>query len=178
MSHSNTEFLIDYWQERILGGQAPRRSAIDPMHFPALLPQVFILGRAGPGRYPFRLAGGLLRDLHGRDLRGIEFASLWSPLDQPAVQTLLERARRGVEPLGLRTQAHAGEHSASLLVTLLPLSDDAGVVSRFLGLYEALSPLARLRGRPVEELELRRRETAPAAEPFIRLAAVGGRRVG
>ena len=62
MSHSNTELLIDYWQSRVFDGNAPTRASINPADFPTLLPQLFILGRRGPGDFGVRLAGGMLRE--------------------------------------------------------------------------------------------------------------------
>ena len=61
MAHSSTELLIDYWRQRILSGRAPARASINPMDFPTLLPQVFMLGRKAPGDYGFRLVGGFVR---------------------------------------------------------------------------------------------------------------------
>ena len=100
MAHSSTELLIDYWQARFSGGQAPTRASINPVDFPTLLPQVFILGRHAPGEYSFRLVGGLVGDLHGRDLRGVGFASLWAQSARLTLQTEMERIRRRPAPIG------------------------------------------------------------------------------
>ncbi len=179
MSHSNTELLIDYWQNRFSGGSAPARSTINPADFPTLLPQVFILGRGGPGHYAFRLSGGLLRDLHGRDLRGVDFAQLWVEDARIALQTTLERARRQAEPVRLRAMAVAGDNTADFEITLMPLSNDDGVIDRMLGLYQPLTPLARLRGLIIDGLLLTSTDADQLqARPHIRLAAVGGQRVG
>ncbi len=179
MSHSNTEFLIDYWQNRSFAGKPAARSAIDPADFPTLLPQIFILGRKAAGLYGFRLSGGLLRDLHGRDLRGADFSELWSADARLSVQGALERARRDVEPLRLKARAIAGNHSADLEITLMPLSNEAGVTDRMLGLYQPVTPLARLRGLSIEKLLLLDADAEPRPERgYIRLAVVGGQRVG
>ena len=55
MFHLNTEQLIDYWRERRGAAPVARRSAIDPTHVLNLMPQLFMLGREGPGQYQFRL---------------------------------------------------------------------------------------------------------------------------
>ena len=153
MSHSNTEFLIDYWQNRSFGPKPAMRAAIDPADFPTLLPQVFILGRHTPGLYAFRLCGGLLRDLHGKDLRGVDFSTLWAQDARLSVLSGLERARRQAEPLQLKARAVSGGQSADLEITLMPLSNEAGAVDRVLGLYQPVTPLARLRGLPAERVE-------------------------
>jgi hypothetical protein len=179
MSHSNTEFLIDYWQKRSFGPNPAARSTIDPADFPTLLPQVFILGRHSAGLYGFRLSGGLLRDLHGRDLRGADFTALWTDEARIALRPALEDARLHAEPLRLKARAVAEGYSADLEITLMPLSNDAGAIDRMLGLYQPVTPLARLRGRVVEKLVLLTADAEPKAERgFVRLAAVGGQRVG
>lgn len=179
MSHSSTELLIDYWQNRISGGRAPTRASINPADFPAILPQIFILGRSGPGEYVFRLAGGLLRDLHQYDLRGVNFSRLWIQDERLRIQTELERGRRGLSPVSLKVNATAGPNSTTLRITLLPLTDDAGVVTRYLGIYEPETPLARLKGLPIDDLQvLEVDKPLETPRPHIRLAAVEGRRVG
>lgn len=178
MSHSSTELLIDYWQNRISNGRAPARSTINPMDFPTLLPQVFMLGRLGPGDYAFRLAGGLLRDLHGHDLRQTSFARLWTENARLPVQTALERARRDVEPVHFQATALAGEHRMALEILALPIANEKGVVDRMLGLYQPKSPVARLRGAPIDVLMLDDVFADDSGRPKIRLAAVGGQRVG
>ena len=70
MFHPSTERLINYWSARKTGGAIPSRASINPGEFFELTPQVFILGRDGPGSYPFRLVGGFVAELHRRDLRG------------------------------------------------------------------------------------------------------------
>ena len=179
MSHSNTEFLIDYWQSRTFGSRLATRASIDPTDFPTLLPQVFILGRSAPSRYGFRLCGGLVRDLHGRDLRGADFLNLWAESARLPLQTALESARHEGQPLRLLVRAEAAGQYANLEITLMPLSNEAGGIDRVLGLYQPVTPLGRLRGQAVEKLTLLATEDEDRpARGHIRLAAVGGLRVG
>src|SRR3569833_289094 len=99
MFHSNTEQLIDYWRAHRGIDEVPARTAIDPVDFADLLPQVFMLGRLGPGRYRLRLAGGFLTDLHGRALRDLDFLRLWEPAARTPLQLALEAVRRHPEPV-------------------------------------------------------------------------------
>jgi hypothetical protein len=180
MRHSNTELLIDYWRARKVRGQSPLRSSIDPAEIADILPQIFILGRTSPGHYVFRLAGGLLRDLHARDLRRLDFNDLWSPADRSSLGQALEASRRTAEPLLITASARTEEGlAARLQLTLAPLR--AGVLppDRMLGLYQPLSPLAQLRDQPVRDLRLISFDAdgdAPAL-PRLRLAALDGRRI-
>lgn len=179
MAYSTTETLIDYWQARFLGAGAPTRASIDPMDFPTLLPQVFILGRRAPGQYGFRLVGGLVAELHGRDLRGADFSGLWAQNARLPLQTELERTRRRPAPTRVSARAEAGVYSLDVDIALMPLANAAGEVDRFLGIYQPKQTVARLRGMPAERLQLVSFDGEAAGDqPRLRLAAVGGQRVG
>ncbi len=186
MSHSNTQRLTDYWRRRRAEGLAPLRSSVDPCDFADLLPQVFILGRHAVGRYAFRLGGGLLEDLHGCDLRRADFLSLWANVDRPNLQAAMENAlRRGqaivVESKGLTAEGF----SARLEILLAPMISNTGQVDRLLGLYQPVSPLQRLCGRPIAHLMVDQVLTLAQgpgssqahAFPRLRLAAVDGRQI-
>jgi hypothetical protein len=180
MSNSSTEILIDYWQARRLGDAAPSRASIDPMDFPRLLPQVFMLGRRAPGDYVFRLVGGFVGDLHGRDLRGREFINLWAQNARLPLKTALEFARRQVDPIRITADVQAGVHTLPMDIVLLPLANVDGVVDRFLGLYQPNAPVARLRGLPADRLAivtLGEQRADDAEQPRIRLVSVAGERV-
>ena len=181
MAHSSTELLIDYWQARLSDGRAPARASINPVDFPTLLPQVFILGRHAPGDYRFRLVGGLVGDLHGRDLRGVGFSSLWAQRARLPLQTGLERLRRQPAALRLAVCMEAGGQTLDLEIALMPLANAQGEVDRFLGIYQPRQPVARLRGQTADRLQLLSiaGDAGEAeAKPRIRLAAVAGHRVG
>jgi hypothetical protein len=185
MSHSSTELLIDYWQSRISGPGAPTRASIDPSDFPKLLPQVFMLGRRGPGDYVFRLAGGFVGDLHQLDLRGVAFSKLWTETARIPLQTALEGARHRVAPVRIVAEAQGGPNTLGLNMVVLPLANASGEVDRYLGLYEPMAPVSTLRGIPAYRLQLITlgamtivNESVATEEPRLRLASVGGRRVG
>lgn len=180
MTHSSTQTLIDYWQARQVGRYAPTRASIDPMEFPGLLPQVFIIGRKGPGEYLFRLAGGFISDLHGQDLRGVDVTTLWSQNARLPLKSALEFSRRQAEPVHVIADAQAGVHTLPLELTFLPLSNAEHIVDRFMGLYQPTAPVARLRGQPADRLALIMlggQSAAEAEQPRIRLATVAGERV-
>ena len=186
MSHSNTQRLTDYWRRRRTAGLAPMRSSVDPCDFADLLPQVFILGRSAPGHYAFRLVGGLLEDLHGGDLRPTDFISVWNDADRSALRASMENALRRAEPIVVESKGVTAEgFSARLEILLAPMVSRGGQADRFLGLYQPVSPLQRLCGRPIARLTVERVLTlglddGPSrahALPQLRLAAVDGRRI-
>lgn len=178
--HSNTELLIDYWRNRAAGADMPARTSINPSDFADILPQVFVLGRVRSGVYPVRLAGGFVGDLHQRDLRQHNALALWSERDRSRLQTALEETRLKPEPLIATAEILTGGPSIGMEVLFAPLSDANGEANRYLGLYQPLSMVARLEGRPALELSvrnLRRASVANTAAPRIRLATVDGRRI-
>ncbi|HEY8618355.1 PAS domain-containing protein [Phenylobacterium sp.] len=180
MFHSNTEQMIAYWTARATPGRAPSRASVQPADFRHLMPQVFVLGREGRGQYPFRLAGGFVGDLHRRDLRGVGALALWSELDRLRLQTALEEVRLRPEPLVAHAEVQTDGASLPMEVLFAPLVAHDGGPDRYLGLYQPLSMVARLMGRPALELSVRRLRRAGAANeeaPRVRLAAIGGRRV-
>ncbi len=159
---------------------APARASIDPMDFPRLLPQVFMLGRRAPGEYAFRLAGGFVGDLHGRDLRGSEFTNLWAQNARLPVKTALQFAHRQSTPVRIAADVQAGVHTLPMDIVLLPLTNAEGVVDRFLGIYQPNAPLARLRGLPADRLAivaLDEQTGEDVEQPRIRLVSVAGERV-
>jgi len=176
MLHSNTELLIDYWRERKRGGLSPLRNAIQPSDLSGLLPQVFILGRTGPGRWVFRLAGGLVADLHGRDLRQLNVLALWDEADRPRLATALEACRRTADPFVAVVEARSSRGSSTVELSFAPLVAEASPFDRIIGLYQPLESLEPLHGHPAD---LRLRHIATAAEraspPRLRLAALDGR---
>jgi hypothetical protein len=181
MSHTNTDRLIDYWRERRGDQPAPSRASIDPGDFPDLVPQVFILGRQGAGVYPFRLSGALIEDLHHRNLRQVDFLSLWAGPDRSRMQMVMEAARRRGEVLIALAQGRSAQgHQAKLEIMLAPLSAGPGQTERFFGFYQPVSPLFRLQGLGVDRLfllDINAAGLSPSPLLSVRLAAVDGRRI-
>jgi hypothetical protein len=140
------------------------------------LPQVFILGRTDPGRYVFRLGGGLVTDLHGRDLRQLNVLALWSEADRPRLAAALEACRRASEPFITVAEARSSRGAIPVEMVFAPLVAETAPFDRILGLYQPLESLEQLHGHPAE-LSLRHIATAAerASPPRLRLAAVDGR---
>lgn len=179
MFHPSTERLIDYWRSKSVNGGVPARAAINPGDFPDLLPQVLILGRDAKGRYPVRLAGGFVVDLHARDLRGEDALGFWALSQRLEVKSALDVARRRAEPVVITADIRAiGAPSVGMEVLLAPMAGTDGQVDRFLGLYQPIATIQRLMGRPASELGVRKIQgLGPANEeaPRLRLATLHGR---
>jgi hypothetical protein len=181
MFHSNTELLIDYWRQRKGSQIAPARASINPADLPSILPQLFILGRLRPGQYAFRLVGGLVDDLHGGHLGGLDPLRLWKAPYRTALQLALEAARRQPEPLVMTCDgASFDAGGVALEITIAPLLGPSGEVDRMIGLYQPLSAVAALRGQPIETLAIRSIVQAGRADetfPRLKLATINGRQI-
>jgi hypothetical protein len=182
MYHSNTSCLLAYWGELAAAGEVPARADFDPMAMRAMLDQVFMLGRAAPGEFRFRLAGAMVGQLHGRELRAHLVLPLWADDDRLQVKTAMESVLRRGEPIVITTEGHAGPFTTSLEILMAPLAGPDGSVDRIVGLYQPLTPIARLQERPIDQLSVARIvkafDPSDEAAPRLRLAAISGRRVG
>jgi len=184
MFHANTQRLIEDWRIRRGDRLAPARADISPSDFREVLPQLFILSCEDSGSEAFRLAGGLLVDLHDRDLRGVSFLSLWPYPDRTMVGEALDAARRDGTPAVLDASAWTADGcEARLEILLAPLTDADGVVHRVLGLYQPTSSVRRLMGQPVQELSLHEVKAAGQGPqlaqrgPSLRLVVLNGERL-
>lgn len=168
MRHANTERLIEEWRRQKSGEAPPLRTSISPAAFGPLLPQLFLLGTENMGIEEVRLAGGLVADLHGRDLRGADFFDLWRRQDRPRLRTALAMARAATKPVILNASGiNVNGISIALEVTLAPLIGASGVADRTIGLYQPLTPVSSLMGRPVSQLGIDAVELA--GEPMAAL---------
>jgi hypothetical protein len=140
-----------------------------------------MLGRKGSGQYHFRLAGGFVADLHGRDLRDEDLMRLWSAEDRTQLQLALELARRKPDPIVVTAEARTELGAVlELEIMLTPLAAPSGEVDRVMGFYQPTSPVAMLMGQPIKVLSLKSIRTVGvqgAVLPHLRLAAVDGRRI-
>jgi hypothetical protein len=155
MFHANTRKVIEDWNARRGARRVPARADISPGAVSDFQPQLFIHGRSEDGAEPFRLAGGLLADLHACELRGIDFLSLWLGADREAAREALEAARRSGTPVVLDASGwSAAGDEARLEIVLAPLMGPSGDMDRVLGLYQPTSSVRRLLGARIEALTL------------------------
>jgi hypothetical protein len=178
MFHSNTELLIDRWHAQALPGAVPARAELDLAPFARIAAQLFVVGRQPAGRYPFRLAGEFVRELHGRRLKGEDAMHLFNLSGRIDLRPALEASRRGRTTLTavVNGRTLAGE-TLGLELTFAPMSGPGGGIDRFLGLYQPTTPVALLRGEAIRELALLSLHAGETDTPRLRLAALDGRRI-
>ena len=168
MPHPNTQRLIDEWRRQKSGESPPPRTSISPVAFGPLLPQLFLLGTERVGLEEVRLDGGLIADLHGRDLRGADFFELWSRQDRPRVRVALAMARSNAMPVLLNaTATSVNGVDVALEISLAPLIGASGLADRTIGLYQPLTPVSALMGRPVSQMHLSSVEVTGAADVSV-----------
>ena len=178
--HLNTQRLIDYWRSRGGEGGLPTRMAVNPADFADIMSQVFIAGRVATGVYPLRLVGGLVAELHGKDLRQQNAISLFRERDRLDLKAALEAARRRPEPVVATVDLLTEGPVLPMEILFAPLAAAEGSPERYLGLYQPLGMVARLRGLPALELALRDVigvGPANTESPRLRLATLDGRRI-
>lgn len=181
MFHSNTERLIEYWRACRGDEAAPMRTSINPGSFSDLLPQTFILGREAPGRYSFRLSGGFVANLHGRELKGQQSLPLWSRGDRARVQSALELCRAAADPIVINAEVTGpGVEGFAMEVLFAPLANPDGDIDRFLGLYQPTGVIGWLEEGVCRELAVGsvvNTTSATELEPTLRLAVLNGRQI-
>src|SRR5215469_17105652 len=101
MKHRNSHLLIGYWSRTRRGRRAPDQSDIDPRAIKRMLSQVFILEARDTARPVYRLAGTVLCDHFGQELRGMNFLSLWDMRARDALALLLGQSLTGNVPVCL-----------------------------------------------------------------------------
>ncbi|WP_265518791.1 PAS domain-containing protein [Nitratireductor luteus] len=88
MKQDGTLELFQYWN-RLRGRRpAPQRTEIEPADIKSRLADTFILERDARGEPIFRLAGTRLCAMHGKELKGHSFTSLWSEWDHGLISRL------------------------------------------------------------------------------------------
>ncbi|MBU2941595.1 PAS domain-containing protein [Shimia thalassica] len=127
--------IEEYWESLRNTRCVPPRAEVDPRSMQKSLGQAFILERIAPGMARFRVAGHLVSDLMGVDVRGMPLSALITPDSRDGFRDVLEQVFRGPAKatLQLATETGLGRPSLNAEMLLLPLSGHRGDVSRVLG---------------------------------------------
>jgi hypothetical protein len=171
--------LIQTWRDSRAGQALPTRSSLSPIDLGWVLPQVFLLGDQDQEPM-FRLCGGLVADLFGRDLASEPFLALWPLSQRGVVKAALTGSVAAGAPAVLSLSATSLEGlELDVEMCLAPLTGPGGAANRTLGLFQPVSMVLDLRGRTLARLSLI--ETVLATDPprrsALKLIALNGRRV-
>jgi hypothetical protein len=156
MQQLTSRQLYAYWDGIRNGRIAPRRFEIEPAKIPGLLRETFIAECTGLRSFRFRLAGTRICQHFGRELRGVDFLSLWSIADRDALASLVRNVLQdgavghGVFDAYTNTQRHA-----RFEFTLMPLIHTGQTINRLLGAMTAIEPPFWLGSEPSATFEVR-----------------------
>ncbi len=137
--HKTSETLFAYW-DKVRGNRGtPRRFEIDPGKIASILPSTFILERFDSETFRFRLAGTLVCDMFGAELRGTNFLSGWSQQDRISlVRHLGALSKQGAVEIIHMEAAPVARPSTPFEMVLLPLRHTGENIDRVLGAFAAL----------------------------------------
>jgi hypothetical protein len=131
---ADTKEMLRYWMSLGSGPFVPLRKDVSPRSIAGLLPRVFILSNAG-GVRNFRLAGSEFYFLHGKELTGQSFSSIWGD-DYTKIETALSEACSVGMPLLVQSEGWSREGVVEVETVIMPLrtSSDHAEVDRLIGL--------------------------------------------
>jgi hypothetical protein len=135
IKHAPLRQLFDYWRAKASSREVPRRRDIDPvLEIPAVVPHVGLLDVLEGGRdFRFRVAGGEMRDMFGRELRGARLSE--AKINDDTARNLAEF--RNVVATGnpgcrFHDFTQRGGQRIRYECLLCPLTDDHGQVHMLL----------------------------------------------
>jgi hypothetical protein len=147
--------LYAYWDHVRNGRLAPRRFEIEPAKIAGLLPETFIAECKGLLGFRFRLAGTKICEQFGRELRGIDFLSLWEADDRDALASLIRTVLAdGAVGHGLFRACTPSDREASFEFVVMPLIHTGKTVNRLLGAISAVEPPFWLGAEPLARQEI------------------------
>lgn len=127
--------LERYWRGLCGNGSLPRRADVDPADIDGALPYTFVAETVAPGIARLRVAGRMLNDMTGMDVRGMPLSALFSadarPMLADGITSLMQGPALVDMPVRLpRTMLRRAQAGRLLM---LPLLDRDGAVTRILG---------------------------------------------
>ncbi len=156
MQQPTSRQLYAYWDGIRNGRIAPRRFEIEPAKIAASLRETFIAECTGLLGFRFRLAGTRICQHFGRELRGVDFLSLWSFGDRDAIASLVRNVLNdGAVGHGIFDAYTKTKRQARFEFTLMPLIHTGQTINRLLGAITAIEPPFWLGSEPLATFEVR-----------------------
>ncbi len=154
MRHQASQELHAYWDGIRGQRSAPERGEFDPTAVSATLRDVFILSREPDrGVWQFRLAGTRLCSLFGRELKGCEFASLWTPRERDDARRITAAVADDSAPVTAGIDARDADGcTCECELLLLPLRHQGRTHARMIGGLFPARPLPEGTPHPVVAL--------------------------
>lgn len=178
--------LESYWRSLAPSGEVPVRGAIEPREIGPCLRHCYMATLVAPGLARIRFAGQELEQVFGMDVRGMPMSALFDAGSRVRLHDALERVAGSPAIVELPLQTDQGFPRRNLpgRMSLLPLRDEAGAVSRILGaiIFDGKSvtrgpaQISIPKDRPfrVERLARPNREATVPAKTRLRLVVNNG----
>jgi len=155
MQQPTSRQLYAYWDGMRNGRIAPRRFEIEPAKIAGILRETFIAECTGLLGFRFRLAGTRICQQFGRELRGVDFLSLWSAQDRDAIGSLVRNVLNdGAVGHGIFQARNKANHQTSFEFTLMPLIHTGQTINRLLGSITAIDQPFWLGTEPLTTFEV------------------------
>lgn len=124
-----------YWEALRGNRVVPRRSEVDPRGIQGALANAFILERVAPSVSRVRIAGSVLNDLMGMEVRGMPLSSLFTPAARDMVHRVMNEVYEtpSVASIHLVSEGKYGKDTLHAQMLIMPLRSDFGDISRALG---------------------------------------------
>ena len=128
-----------YWTALRRGDDVPNRAQIDPRGLENILSQTFILERIAPGIARFRLAGSMLNEMAGMEVRGMPITAFFTAEARKQLSSAMEHMfdTPAIIELELQIEGPRMRKPREARMLLLPLRSDLGDISRVLGVLVA-----------------------------------------
>lgn len=127
--------LHTYWQTLRGTRQMPARSEFDPRGIETALACTFVAEKVAPSVARIRVAGSVLNEALGMDVRGMPITALFDPASRDSLAEATRDAFASPAMVVLELSARRGFNRKPLRARflLLPMSDADGNVSRLVG---------------------------------------------
>ncbi len=129
--------LFNYWRDQAAGRPMPSRQDLDPVvDVPELVPNIFLVDvEHGPLHFRFRLVGGDIAVMLGRDITDMALEDLDLGDQYTVVCEQYERAAQAAKPTYCCHEywTERGSRFLKYERLLLPLSEDGETVNMLLG---------------------------------------------
>ncbi len=167
--------LHAYWNRLRGPRRAPHRRDLHPAELGPTLSHTFVIEGGGDGKAFFRLAGSGIFELFQRELRTLDWLTLFGEQSRPRAESCARAVLGGAEVALVRLDGRTARHRVvPLEILLLPLATEPGDPPRAVGTLVACDRPYWLGAQPLTELSVRDAELFPAAAGVASGGETGG----
>jgi hypothetical protein len=128
--------LYAYWDGKRSGRRMPRRSELDPIEIPQLLPNIMIVEVVDNERFRFRLVGTAIVQAFGQDSTGRFLDEITNGEYRDFILGVYRGVCRHGRPVFAASEFVTSKGYAVIANRLmLPLSEDGSAVDRIIGIH-------------------------------------------